>query len=111
MLAKGIRDNERNGRARVYVSEEGSEREEMLQVTHFIHFSCWTGKGGLWRNGWDGWVPRLRSVCPDVDEVLVVSTLIQCRLGPLRHWDTSVFPLGQPCVLTGVGLEVSSTCS
>ncbi|XP_063209095.1 gelsolin isoform X1 [Chroicocephalus ridibundus] len=32
VLAKGIRDNERNGRARVYVSEEGSEREEMLQV-------------------------------------------------------------------------------
>uniref|UniRef100_A0A8C3V6F5 Gelsolin n=1 Tax=Catharus ustulatus TaxID=91951 RepID=A0A8C3V6F5_CATUS len=32
VLAKGIRDNERNGRAKVYVSEEGSEREEMLQV-------------------------------------------------------------------------------
>ncbi|KAJ7398995.1 hypothetical protein BTVI_119541 [Pitangus sulphuratus] len=32
VLAKGIRDNERNGRAKVFVSEEGSEREEMLQV-------------------------------------------------------------------------------
>uniref|UniRef100_A0A8B9THM3 Gelsolin n=1 Tax=Anas platyrhynchos TaxID=8839 RepID=A0A8B9THM3_ANAPL len=32
VLAKGIRDNERNGRAKVFVSDEGSEREEMLQV-------------------------------------------------------------------------------
>nr|XP_009678076.1 PREDICTED: gelsolin-like [Struthio camelus australis] len=32
VLAKGIRDNERNGRAKVYVVEDGSEREEMLQV-------------------------------------------------------------------------------
>uniref|UniRef100_A0A669Q600 Gelsolin n=1 Tax=Phasianus colchicus TaxID=9054 RepID=A0A669Q600_PHACC len=32
VLAKGIRDNERNGRAKVFVSEEGAEREEMLQV-------------------------------------------------------------------------------
>lgn len=39
MLAKGIRDNERNGRAKVYVSEEGSEREEMLQVVPFVHLS------------------------------------------------------------------------
>uniref|UniRef100_A0ABM5F7C1 Gelsolin n=2 Tax=Pogona vitticeps TaxID=103695 RepID=A0ABM5F7C1_9SAUR len=31
-VAKGIRDNERSGRARVYVVDEGSEREEMLQV-------------------------------------------------------------------------------
>ncbi|XP_054853422.1 gelsolin isoform X1 [Eublepharis macularius] len=31
-VAKGIRDNERSGRARVYVIDEGSEREEMLQV-------------------------------------------------------------------------------
>uniref|UniRef100_A0A8D0EK78 Gelsolin n=1 Tax=Strix occidentalis caurina TaxID=311401 RepID=A0A8D0EK78_STROC len=39
VLAKGIRDNERNGRAKVYVSEEGSEREEMLQVIHFVRSS------------------------------------------------------------------------
>lgn len=39
MLAKGIRDNERNGRAKVFVSEEGSEREEMLQVIPFVHLS------------------------------------------------------------------------
>ncbi|EMP34604.1 Gelsolin [Chelonia mydas] len=31
-VAKGIRDNERSGRAKVYVVEEGSEREQMLQV-------------------------------------------------------------------------------
>lgn len=46
VLAKGIRDNERNGRAKVFVSEEGSEREEMLQVGHFIHF---------FRLEWEGW--------------------------------------------------------
>ncbi|XP_062815057.1 gelsolin isoform X2 [Anolis carolinensis] len=32
LVAKEIRDNERSGRARVYVVDEGSEREEMLQV-------------------------------------------------------------------------------
>uniref|UniRef100_A0A7N5JIF9 Gelsolin n=1 Tax=Ailuropoda melanoleuca TaxID=9646 RepID=A0A7N5JIF9_AILME len=31
-VAKGIRDNERSGRARVYVEDEGAERDEMLQV-------------------------------------------------------------------------------
>ncbi|KAH1179451.1 gelsolin isoform X2 [Mauremys mutica] len=31
-VAKGIRDNERSGRGNVYVVEEGSEREQMLQV-------------------------------------------------------------------------------
>uniref|UniRef100_A0A8C5AEU0 Gelsolin n=1 Tax=Gadus morhua TaxID=8049 RepID=A0A8C5AEU0_GADMO len=31
-VAKGIRDNERSGRARVYVCDEGSEREKMLEV-------------------------------------------------------------------------------
>lgn len=31
-LAKGIRDNERSGRARIYVCEEGTEREKMLEV-------------------------------------------------------------------------------
>lgn len=31
-LAKGIRDNERSGRARVYVCDEGSEREKILEV-------------------------------------------------------------------------------
>ncbi|KAJ6652860.1 hypothetical protein lerEdw1_010578 [Lerista edwardsae] len=31
-IAKGIRDNERSGRARVYVVEDGAERDEMLQV-------------------------------------------------------------------------------
>lgn len=31
-VAKGIRDNERSGRARVYVCDEGTEREKMLDV-------------------------------------------------------------------------------
>ena len=31
-MSKGIRDNERSGRAHVHVSEEGSEPEAMLQV-------------------------------------------------------------------------------
>lgn len=31
-IAKGIRDNERSGRARVYVVEDGAERDEMIQV-------------------------------------------------------------------------------
>lgn len=31
-MSKGIRDNERSGRAQVHVSEEGSEPEAMLQV-------------------------------------------------------------------------------
>jgi hypothetical protein len=31
-VSKGIRDNERSGRAQVHVSEEGSEPEAMLQV-------------------------------------------------------------------------------
>uniref|UniRef100_A0A8C5EL21 Gelsolin n=1 Tax=Gouania willdenowi TaxID=441366 RepID=A0A8C5EL21_GOUWI len=33
-VAKGIRDNERSGRARVYVCDEGMEREKMLEVSH-----------------------------------------------------------------------------
>lgn len=32
-VAKGIRDNERSGRARVYVCDEGMEREKMLEVS------------------------------------------------------------------------------
>lgn len=43
VLAKAIRDNERNGRAKVFVSEEGSEREEMLQVVPFVHLSVCSG--------------------------------------------------------------------
>ncbi|XP_034272516.1 gelsolin isoform X1 [Pantherophis guttatus] len=31
-VAKGIRDNERSGRARVYVEDDGAERDEMIQV-------------------------------------------------------------------------------
>lgn len=31
-VAKGIRDNERSGRAKVYVCDEGVEREKMLEV-------------------------------------------------------------------------------
>lgn len=31
-VAKGIRDNERSGRAKVYVCNEGAEREKMLEV-------------------------------------------------------------------------------
>jgi len=62
VLAKGIRDNERNGRAKVYVSEEGSEREEMLQVTHSVHFSVlqWEGRRVEERGRW---VDRLRTLC------------------------------------------------
>lgn len=52
VLAKGIRDNERNGRAKVYVSEEGSEREEMLQVIHLSICLCWRGKSGVWKGRW-----------------------------------------------------------
>lgn len=33
-VAKGIRDNERSGRARVYVCDEGVEREKMLEVNY-----------------------------------------------------------------------------
>ncbi|KAG7272768.1 hypothetical protein CRUP_015410 [Coryphaenoides rupestris] len=33
-VAKGIRDNERSGRARVYVCDEGMEREKMLEVSN-----------------------------------------------------------------------------
>lgn len=47
MLAKGIRDNERNGRARVYVSEEGAEREEMLQVIRFVLWSVLEWEGSV----------------------------------------------------------------
>lgn len=54
VLAKGIRDNERNGRARVYVSEEGSEREEMLQVIPFVHLSVLE---------WELWCVEERVVC------------------------------------------------
>lgn len=32
-VAKDIRDNERSGRAKVYVCDEGREREKMLEVT------------------------------------------------------------------------------
>lgn len=32
-VAKGIRDNERSGRAKIYVCEEGAEREKMLEVS------------------------------------------------------------------------------
>lgn len=32
-VAKGIRDNERSGRAKIYVCEEGVEREKMLEVS------------------------------------------------------------------------------
>ncbi|ETE66883.1 Gelsolin [Ophiophagus hannah] len=31
-VAKGIRDNERSGRARVFVEDDGAERDEMIQV-------------------------------------------------------------------------------
>lgn len=31
-VAKGIRDNERSGRAKVYVCEEGMEREKIIEV-------------------------------------------------------------------------------
>lgn len=37
-VAKGIRDNERSGRARVYVCEEGVEREKMLEVNSSLNY-------------------------------------------------------------------------
>uniref|UniRef100_A0A4W5KF98 Gelsolin n=1 Tax=Hucho hucho TaxID=62062 RepID=A0A4W5KF98_9TELE len=33
-VAKGIRDNERSGRARVYVCDEGAERDKMIEVSN-----------------------------------------------------------------------------
>lgn len=66
VLAKGIRDNERNGRAKVYVSEEGSEREEMLQVIRFVHLPV---------PEWERWCVEERVgwvVCVFTYEVLVV---------------------------------------
>lgn len=33
LVAKGIRDNERSGRAHIYVCDEGVEREKMIEVT------------------------------------------------------------------------------
>uniref|UniRef100_A0A665VRI6 Gelsolin n=1 Tax=Echeneis naucrates TaxID=173247 RepID=A0A665VRI6_ECHNA len=38
-VAKGIRDNERSGRARVYVCDEGMEREKMLEVRSLSYVS------------------------------------------------------------------------
>uniref|UniRef100_A0A673GV36 Gelsolin n=1 Tax=Sinocyclocheilus rhinocerous TaxID=307959 RepID=A0A673GV36_9TELE len=43
-LAKGIRDNERSGRARVYVCDEGVEREKMLEVRKTESFNFKTDK-------------------------------------------------------------------
>lgn len=44
-MSKGIRDNERSGRAQVHVSEEGAEPEAMLQVS----VGMWEGLMGM---GW-----------------------------------------------------------
>lgn len=71
MLAKGIRDNERNGRAKVYVSEEGSEREEMLQVVPFVHLSLLHWEMCSVEERWDGWYKHTG----------------QCRPAPLPRWD------------------------
>lgn len=49
-MSKGIRDNERSGRARVHVSEEGGEPEAMLQVSvgygGCVHQVRWWGAQG-----------------------------------------------------------------
>lgn len=42
-VSKGIRDNERSGRARVHVSEEGAEPEAMLQVLTTTPQECGVG--------------------------------------------------------------------
>lgn len=42
-VSKGIRDNERSGRAHVHVSEEGSEPEAMLQVPTATSQECRVG--------------------------------------------------------------------
>lgn len=42
-MSKGIRDNERSGRARVHVSEEGGEPEAMLQVLTATSQECMVG--------------------------------------------------------------------
>ena len=42
-MSKGIRDNERSGRARVHVSEEGAEPEAMLQVPVATSQGCGVG--------------------------------------------------------------------
>lgn len=42
-MSKGIRDNERSGRARVHVSEEGAEPEAMLQVPRAASRGCRVG--------------------------------------------------------------------
>lgn len=44
-VSKGIRDNERSGRAQVHVSEEGGEPEAMLQVPIHIPGVQGVGKG------------------------------------------------------------------
>lgn len=42
-VSKGIRDNERHGRAQVHVSEEGAEPEAMLQVLTATSQECGVG--------------------------------------------------------------------
>lgn len=42
-MSKGIRDNERSGRARVHVLEEGAETEAMLQVPRATSRGCRVG--------------------------------------------------------------------
>lgn len=71
VLAKGIRDNERNGRAKVFVAEEGSEREEMLQVIPFVCAGV-----GMWcvEEKWGGWAGCYKHTA-------------QCRPGALPRWD------------------------
>lgn len=50
-MSKGIRDNERSGRARVHVSEEGGEPEAMLQVS--VGWG-WGAQGGCGEVGGHG---------------------------------------------------------
>lgn len=42
-MSKGIRDNERSGRAQVHVSEEGAEPQAMLQVLTAASQGCGVG--------------------------------------------------------------------
>lgn len=53
-MSKGIRDNERSGRARVHVSEEGGEPEAMLQVSVGWGWGAQGGVVGCTGWGWGG---------------------------------------------------------
>lgn len=103
VLAKGIRDNERNGRAKVFVSEEGAEREEMLQVVHFICFSMLEWEGQYVKEQMQ-WIGRLSYVC-----VYTGSASGRNTRASMQTWSSSL--LGQQDIFADFDLEVSSPCS